>query len=215
MIPTLASLFDVRVRDLSFDDLFVVKYDAEATGGQRSLAEHYDDTLLSFSVLLSDPAVFEGGGTRFPFCTWLPKAGASAIENSCHTHISTTDTLCPVHRGDLVAHCGRLVHEGVAVAAGQRYILVGFVAVAGSTAADDGDGALAEYLCGLGRATHAKRLGRRGPEAWRAHSAMRFRSSKRAQRAWRSQLEYTYASVALERGGDDDDAPLPPEFTTL
>ena len=33
----------------------------------------------------------------------------------------------PTRRGDLTLHCGKLLHEGVAVTSGVRYILVGFV----------------------------------------------------------------------------------------
>jgi hypothetical protein len=38
---------------------------------QDRLKEHYDDTLLSFSVLLSDPAAFAGGGTSFSASDWV------------------------------------------------------------------------------------------------------------------------------------------------
>ena len=43
-------------------DVFVVKYDQR---GQRELAVHRDNGLLTFSLLLSDPTDFEGGGTLF------------------------------------------------------------------------------------------------------------------------------------------------------
>ena len=43
-------------------DAFVVRYDAAGQGG---LATHTDDSELSFNLLLSEPADFEGGGTSF------------------------------------------------------------------------------------------------------------------------------------------------------
>jgi hypothetical protein len=62
IIPTMSSLFDIDEKDLEIDDIFVVKYGG---GGQTKLSQHYDNTLLSFSVLFSDPGDFQGGGTRF------------------------------------------------------------------------------------------------------------------------------------------------------
>ena len=43
-------------------DAFVVRYDAAGQGG---LATHTDDSELSFNLLLSEPADFDGGGTSF------------------------------------------------------------------------------------------------------------------------------------------------------
>ena len=102
ILPSLAHLFSVPETALLIDDLFIVKYEAKDEGGdalggsssgkssggsssssssgsgsgiaekQDRLGSHYDDTLLSFSVLLSDPTCdFEGGGTSFTASDWV------------------------------------------------------------------------------------------------------------------------------------------------
>jgi hypothetical protein len=93
VLPSIGALYGIQVQDLTLDDLFVVKYEAhrqisgssvEATptrarsahgmpprSQQASLDAHYDETLLSFSVLLSNPEKdFKGGGTRFSSVQW-------------------------------------------------------------------------------------------------------------------------------------------------
>ena len=52
----------------ALDDLFVVRYDAEAAArgsGQRALTEHVDGGDVSFMLALSDAADYAGGGTEF------------------------------------------------------------------------------------------------------------------------------------------------------
>lgn len=85
-------------------DIFVVKYDAN---GQSSLDLHRDSSILSFVLLLSDPAEFEGGGTFY--------------ENA-------NETVKP-ERGGLAIHCGKVRHAGVTITSGIRYILIGFMDV--------------------------------------------------------------------------------------
>jgi hypothetical protein len=95
---------------LEVDDLFYVRYDADAPGAQTELEAHRDASLLSFSVAMSSPDDFVGGGTRF---------------------VGSGQLLRPEAAGDLVAHSGKVLHAGEAVTAGVRDILVGFVAVTG------------------------------------------------------------------------------------
>ncbi|KAH8069218.1 mandelate racemase/muconate lactonizing enzyme [Aureococcus anophagefferens] len=95
---------------LEVDDLFYVRYDADAPGAQTELEAHRDASLLSFSVAMSSPDDFVGGGTRF---------------------VGSGRVLRPEAAGDLVAHSGKVLHAGEAVTAGVRDILVGFVAVTG------------------------------------------------------------------------------------
>jgi hypothetical protein len=93
VLPTLAAYyghFDARA-ELSISDVFLVRYAAEdgATRGapaQDRLAFHRDGSLLSFSILLSDPADFDGGGLRFhslgpgcEACRGLPCAGDTCV----------------------------------------------------------------------------------------------------------------------------------------
>ena len=65
---------------------------------------------LSFNVLLSDPADFEGGGTRFP-----PNA------------FSSEEAVYTPRRGQMLSHYGGLGHASVPCTGGLRYIMVGFV----------------------------------------------------------------------------------------
>ena len=97
--------------DLSFTDVFVVKYSEDA---QRSLALHEDSSVVTFQVLLNSRREFTGGGTIFS-------------EMGC--------TLSP-DQGTLVMFPGHLQHGGLAIEAGTRYLLVGFSQHA--TAAQDG-----------------------------------------------------------------------------
>ena len=84
-------------------DLFIVKYD---TDGQRELPLHMDGSLLSFSVLLSHPDDFAGGGTVFPHLDGRRVA---------------------LEQGDACLHSGSVLHAGAPVTAGIRVILVGFI----------------------------------------------------------------------------------------
>lgn len=95
---------------LAINDLFYVRYDADTAGAQRALEAHRDGSLLSFSIAMSAPASFEGGGTLF---------------------VGSGKLLRPECAGDLVAHSGKILHAGEAVTAGVRDILVGFVTVTG------------------------------------------------------------------------------------
>lgn len=86
--------------------MFVVKYDA-SSGGQTALDIHRDGALVTFNILLSDPADFEGGGT---FVEPLNKV----------VHLA---------QGFALLHCGHMRHGGQAISAGRRYLLVGFLDV--------------------------------------------------------------------------------------
>jgi hypothetical protein len=126
LLPAIAGMYGLRREGLSLRDCFVVKYDAgegEGEGGgggeggaggagaggvgQRALAMHEDRSELSFNALLSDPAGFAGGGTRFEGLF-----GGAAVQ---------------VGRGEVLVHAGALRHEGVTITRGQRYLMVGFI----------------------------------------------------------------------------------------
>ena len=109
ILPALSKLFQFPVQDLAMEDLFLAKYSADK-GQQRSLAQHRDGSELSFVVTLN--ANFQGGGTKF---------------------ISDNITVAPKTAGTGVLFCGRLLHAGVEVVDGTRYILAGFVRVYPST----------------------------------------------------------------------------------
>ncbi|KAL1508685.1 hypothetical protein AB1Y20_004780 [Prymnesium parvum] len=82
-------------------DVFVVKY---AHDGQRELAVHRDNGLLTFSLLLNDPGDFEGGGTYF--------------EESGRVYRPS--------KGVGVVHSALVRHAGFPITSGTRYVLVGF-----------------------------------------------------------------------------------------
>ncbi|KAI8064629.1 hypothetical protein BC940DRAFT_226760, partial [Gongronella butleri] len=91
---------------LDFRDLFLVKYTAD---GQRGLAPHADGGLISFSILINDPANFDGGGTTF-----FPADGQPVLFGHAH-------------QGDLIHHPAQIRHQGNDITRGERLVLVGFV----------------------------------------------------------------------------------------
>ena len=113
VLPTLHAMFfgaGETGAAIAINDLFYVRYDADTDGAQRELEAHRDGSLLSFSVAMTSPDEFEGGGTRFVGADRVMRPGAA---------------------GDLVAHSGKVLHAGEAVTAGVRDILVGFITVSG------------------------------------------------------------------------------------
>ena len=72
---------------LTINDLFYVRYDGDTAGAQRELEAHRDGSLLSFSIALTEPSSFAGGGTRF---------------------VGDGRVLRPERAGDLVAHSGKV-----------------------------------------------------------------------------------------------------------
>ena len=107
VLPTMAALFKLGGPErLRIREIFVVKY--EAVGRLASLAAHRDSDVLSFNVLLNDPAAFDGGGTV------LDTLGA---------------TVRPTAAGEMTMHCGQMLHGGGRVTRGVRYILVAFINV--------------------------------------------------------------------------------------
>ena len=135
VLPTMALAYGFDLEDLSVRDLFFVKYEA-AGSSQNRLAPHRDGNLLSFSILLSDPATdFEGGGLCFhslgPSCEACGGAGEQSDRRSACQRCSGRGHLAVpgVRQGDLTLHCGKLLHESLPITRGTRYIVVGFVSV--------------------------------------------------------------------------------------
>ena len=86
---------------VNIHDLFIVKYkDSE----QNYLDMHCDGSFLSFNILLSDNADFEGGGTYFD-------DGLTAY----------------LEQGDILIHSSKIKHAGLPITKGMRYLLVGFL----------------------------------------------------------------------------------------
>ena len=84
-------------------DVFVVKYSA-TEGEQSELAVHRDNGILTFSLLLNEPADFTGGGTYFERLgrVYRPSRGVGVLHSA------------------LVRHGGYPIDTGV------RYVMVGF-----------------------------------------------------------------------------------------
>jgi len=89
---------------LNINDIFIVKYESDK---QNNLEKHKDGSLFSFNILLNNLQDFEGGGTKFYY------------ENK--------NVICKNTKGGLLIHLGQVLHEGIAITKGVRYILVGFI----------------------------------------------------------------------------------------
>lgn len=87
---------------LSEEDVFVVKYDSFQ---QKGIAPHRDRSHLSFNIALNNDEMYKGGGTHM-----------LALKKTYNIKI-----------GDVLMHSSGIVHSGVDVSVGTRYILVGFV----------------------------------------------------------------------------------------
>ncbi|KAH8070803.1 prolyl 4-hydroxylase alpha-subunit [Aureococcus anophagefferens] len=93
--PALAAAYGLDEAALSLEDCFVARYDAAPDGaGADRLSPHRDSSLLSFNVLLSDAAAFDGGATVFD------------------DDDDGGDVMDAADAGDGVLHPGQLLHRG-------------------------------------------------------------------------------------------------------
>jgi hypothetical protein len=107
------AMMDTHKQILSgFDDLFVVKYDATAAGGQKELIKHFDGGNVSFMLALSSRSDYKGGGTRFD---------CLKVEEGSLDH-----DILHLNQGDVVLFDADLYHQGLVITHGLRYLLVGF-----------------------------------------------------------------------------------------
>lgn len=102
LFPELASHYGFKVSDIEFRDIFLVKYSASQ---QRGLKIHTDGCLFSLTLLISDPKNFEGGGTYY----------------------QSIDKVLHLNQGDVAYHDAHVMHSGIDITKGTRYILVGFI----------------------------------------------------------------------------------------
>lgn len=82
-------------------DLNIIKYSNEL---QTHLAHHTDISFLSFNIALNNLTDYEGGGTYFD-----------------------DGLIMNIDKGDMLVHCGKIMHSGLTITRGIRYILVGFI----------------------------------------------------------------------------------------
>ena len=99
----------------ALDDLFVIKYDARTGGEQTDLQPHRDAGDISFMVALSARCDYTGGGTHYP----------------------ELDKVVHLDQGELLSFDADLVHSGVPISSGVRYLLVGFCHCASAAAATE------------------------------------------------------------------------------
>ena len=110
LLPGFELHYGLRRGSLFIEDLFVAKYefDASSGDGQPGLVEHEDGSPWSFVVPLNAAANFDGGGTRFVH----PIPGGQQLFRP------------PL--GTAVMFSGKNRHCGVSITRGVRYILAGF-----------------------------------------------------------------------------------------
>jgi hypothetical protein len=90
-------------RNIFIHDAFIVRYDA--SGGQKHLPLHRDQSTHSFTIALNSTSDYDGGGTYI-----------SALKRS----------ICPSIGGMTSFRGDELLHGGDPVVTGRRYIIVGF-----------------------------------------------------------------------------------------
>ena len=126
--------YGIPWEDMSYLDLFVAQYRAKTNGDDQDLSStgdntmdrleaHRDGSLLSFTITLTDPGDFEGGGTFFE--------ALRGHEDKCPNVVCPGGVVRPKRAGDGVFHSGKPLHGAEAITRGERIVLVGFVDVAG------------------------------------------------------------------------------------
>mmetsp|Transcript_14359 Transcript_14359/g.16698 ORF Transcript_14359/g.16698 Transcript_14359/m.16698 type:complete len:420 (+) Transcript_14359:154-1413(+) len=124
--------YDIDVEDLSFEDFFCAHYQAKgdddcdpAIRVMDYLEPHRDGSLLSFTIVLSEPDSYIGGGTSFDALRDVnpndfPEYNGVLCENG---------VIRVNNPGDAVIHSGKIKHGGHTVTKGERTVIVGFVEV--------------------------------------------------------------------------------------
>jgi hypothetical protein len=156
----------LEYEDLDYLDFFCANYKAKTAKAKNSTDEsesgdndmddedsslfmdrlelHRDGSLLSFSITLTPPNEFQGGGTTFDALS--DRYSAIQYRDSQETTTNTffdkessvllwnehsgKGVIRPTRAGDAVFHSGKLLHGADIVTAGERTVLVGFVDVA-------------------------------------------------------------------------------------
>lgn len=126
MWNALSEKYGVAKENMSYMDFFCANYRAQGkespeTSTLDRLQPHRDGSILSFTVLLTPPEGFEGGGTFFD---------ALRDVESSEPSLSVGGVVRPLRAGDATLHAGKLLHGADVVTKGERTVLVGFVDVA-------------------------------------------------------------------------------------
>ena len=153
----LSEAYDIDWSYITFLDLFCSNYEAKKQKPiiddeekqpttMDSLVMHRDGSLLSFSIVLSDPSVdFEGGGTTFDCLkdvSLSPQKYVELVDSSSSSSVISKDedivvrvckangTIQPQKQGYCTLHSGKMLHGADVVTKGNRCVLVGFMDVA-------------------------------------------------------------------------------------
>lgn len=130
ILSQMAEAYGLEMEDMTYLDFFCANYEAkEGDADARRitmdrLEPHRDGSLLSYTVLLTPPSNFNGGGTIFDALRDVEPAE----EHNGVLH--TNGVVKPNNAGDCCLHSGKLLHGADPVVSGQRTVLVAFVDVA-------------------------------------------------------------------------------------
>jgi hypothetical protein len=121
-------LFDIDTDHLSFLDLFCARYAGAGKGPDLNvvmdrLNPHRDGSLISFTIVLSPPKDYEGGGTEFDA---LKDVGDMYCEVE---NVLSNGVIRVRSAGEGVLHSGKIKHGVHTVTSGERITLTGFIDV--------------------------------------------------------------------------------------
>lgn len=131
ILSLLSERYGIPQEDLAYLDHFCSHYRAQTTSSNDDdatkdrLEAHRDGSILSFTVLLSPPDEFAGGGTFFDAMIGVDLTDVEGIKFG-----SDNGVIRPIRAGDACLHSGKLLHGADVVTSGERTVLVGFVDVA-------------------------------------------------------------------------------------
>ena len=142
----LSNAYGIDPSHVSYLDLFCSHYEAKKSTDNTNDEEqeeperqtmdrlilHRDGSLLSFTVLLSDPSVdFEGGGTIFECLKDVAMHYTSESATSAeHVRVCSNGTVRPQKLGYCTLHSGKMLHGADVITSGSRCVFVGFMDVA-------------------------------------------------------------------------------------
>ena len=134
----IGGLFPVDAKDLWFMDLFCAHYSAKGNGSNTEdgdgtsvmdrLDPHRDGSIISFTIVLSSPEDYEGGGTEFQaLCNC--DDGGEEYDYDEYSNVLDNGVIKVSTAGEGVIHCGKIFHGAHVVKMGERTTLTGFVNV--------------------------------------------------------------------------------------
>lgn len=127
ILSRLSQHYHVDVEDMSYLDFFCAHYQAknnDSPNNMDQLEAHRDGSILSFTVLLTPPDEFEGGGTFFDALVDVQVEQDDGVQV-----LFPKGVIRAPQAGDCVLHSGKLLHGADVVTSGERTVLVGFVEV--------------------------------------------------------------------------------------